>query len=300
MTRRARVLRRALVALAVAILAGAVILYLLACRIPSDYCPAHLGREERERATGDFYRRIMDFTSEGEKNQPFTWSVRQAALNAYLGAMDEIASRRGGRPQAVRQMMDRAGLADPAVALDDGVVKLMVRSTQYNKILSAAVRLEIDSEGRLRASLAGAWVGEAPVPTTAVRRHLERIKSSLASRLEAAPAALLTPSTPSTLSTPSTFPAFPVSSAASAFPPSTTPSASSAASRDVGISSEAVAQLLGHVISAIDGKPIPAELTWKYHTKKRVRIEAIEIDDGSLTLRVVPATRPTSGPAADG
>ncbi len=56
-------------------------------------------------------------------------------------------------------------------------------------------------------------------------------------------------------------------------------------------SSAGVAKVLGRVIAAIDGEPIDTELSWRVHSRKRVRIEKIDIADGALTLHVVPIGR---------
>jgi len=228
--------------------AGAAGLYLLASWVPARYRPLRLNRQEREQAASGFYKRIFKFMSDGEDVKPFTWSVSEEWLNRCLASMDEIAFRKGGKRGQVDRMMAKAGLAEPMVALADGAVTVLARSTRYDKIISAKLAFELAADGKLRVRLAGARIGRAPVPAWMIRERIERLQRTVGRRL---------------LET----------------------------AGDDEPSSAGVARVLGRVIAAIDGEPIDAELTWRLHSRKRVRIERIDLSDGALTLHVVPVGR---------
>lgn len=250
-----RTIRIALLIAAPLVLGGAVAGYLLLSRVPSSYQPLRLDPQAKDAATSGFYKSILKFNEEGQKNAPFTWSVSQEWINRSLASMDEIARKNPFgppvKPGTIRKMMDRAGLADPAVTLDDGKVTIMVRSARYNKVVSADVGFQFTPDGGLRVLLEGMRIGAMPVPSWMVAKELARLKADLARRLG--------------------------SKAGRAGP----------AGRTLGDSEE----VIGRVIAAIDGEPIVPELEWKLSTKKRVRIDAIDIADGELTVHAVPIDR---------
>ena len=57
-----------------------------------------------------------------------------------------------------------------------------------------------------------------------------------------------------------------------------------------GVPIEGLASVMAVVFAAIDAEPIEPVITWPIK-KKRVRIEAVDIDDGVLTFRLVPGLR---------
>jgi hypothetical protein len=236
------------------ILAVAGVLYLLACWVPGGYRPARLSRQDREAAMQHFRRwQVMEFSNVGQENKPFTWSISQDDLNRYLGSMDEIAVEGGAKPGSVDAVMRKVAVTEPAVELDNGQVRLMVHSTRYEKIVSAALAFEFTPGGKLRVSLAGVKVGQLPVPSSLVREQVEKLKQALARPLRSQAG-------------------------------TEGPLAGGSSSADLG-------KLLGRVIAAIDGEPIDAELSWRIHTRKRVRIDRIDIEGGVLRLHVVPVVK---------
>jgi len=252
---RRTVIRKALIGLGVVavVLGGAF--WLLLNRPPSCYRPVRLAPEDRVVTMREFRSRLMDFSNQGQMNEPFTWSFTEESLNCYLDSMDEIAAEGGAKSGAVRRAMEKVHLADPAVALDGGVVTVMARHTEYDKIVSARVGLEITPDGKLRVRLEGVKVGSIPVPDSMVHRRVEKYRASLAGSLK--------------------------------------PSAGEEG-LGAGISSEAVGVAIGRVIAAIDGDPVDPELSWRVTTRKRVRIDRIEIKDGHISLHVVPVLRPAA------
>jgi hypothetical protein len=247
------VIRKALVGLGVAVVVIVGALWLLLNRPPGSYRPVRLAPEDRGVAMREFRARLMDFSNEGQKNLPFTWSFTEDSLNCYLDSMDEIAAEGGAKNGAVRRALDKAHLGDLAVALDNGAITVMARQTQYDKIVSARLGLEITPAGKLRVRLEGVKVGSLPVPESMVRRRVEKYKASLAGSLK--------------------------------------PTADEEGAPGVGISSDAVGQAIGRVIAAIDGEPVDTDITWRVTTRKHVRIDRIDIADGRISLHVVPVMR---------
>jgi hypothetical protein len=58
----------------------------------------------------------------------------------------------------------------------------------------------------------------------------------------------------------------------------------------VGPSSRDIARILRALLGAVEGEPVPTDLTWPVN-RKRVRIDGIEIGNGALRLHVVPVDR---------
>jgi len=231
------------------VLGGLLAAYFLACRVPGYYKPARLTATQRDLAMREFRRHLMDFNNDGQNNQPFTWSVTQQQLNGYLAAMDEIAFQGGADAGAAHRAMESAGIAEPAVALDDGHVRLMARSLDYNKIVSVDIGLAVGADGQLHVSLDGARIGRLPIPASMVRSMLGKFQGDLSRRGGVADSA----------------PAM------------------------GGLDSAEVGRVLGKVMSAIDGKPIPTELSWRVMSaRKRFRVTTIDIRDGTLTLHMTP------------
>jgi len=244
--------RIALLSVAAVAAGGALAAYILASSVPSYYRPARLGEAEKDAAMREFRRRLMEFNNDGQKNEPFNWSVTQDQLNRYLESMDEIAVQGGAKPGSVHRAMESVGLAEPAVILDGGNVRLVARSLQYQKVVSIDLKLAIGPDSRLRVSLAGARIGRLPMPASLVRSLVERLRGKFAQRPGG---------------------------------PATAPAIG-------GLDSAQVALVLQRVISAIDGEPISTEMTWRITTRKRVRVARIDIDAGRLTLHMVPVPRP--------
>ncbi len=248
--RRGRII---LLSVAGVVAAGAITAYILASSVPSYYRPARLTVAEKDLAMREFRRRLMEFNNEGQKNEPFTWTVTQDQLNRYLDSMDEIAMQGGAKPGSVHRAMQSVGLSEPAVILDGGGVRLVAKSLQYRKVVSIYLSLVIGPDGRLRVSLAGARIGKLPMPVSLVRSLVERLRGKFAHR----------------------------------------PVGETTAPAIGGLDSSQVALVLQRVISAIDGEPIATEMTWRITTRKRVRVTRLDIDAGRLTLHMVPVPRPT-------
>jgi len=177
--RAGRVIRRVLLGLVATVALAAAVAYLLASRVPEGYRPARLSREQKGEQVQHFVHEGLRFMDEGEKVQPFRWSIGEDALNRYLESMDEIAFQINAKRGQAYRMMEKAGLSDPAVSLRGGVVRLMARSAEYEKIVSVGLRLEITPQRKLRVRLAGAWIGQLPVPRALLRGQIERLRSAV-------------------------------------------------------------------------------------------------------------------------
>jgi hypothetical protein len=252
-----------LIALVVLLAATAGTLYLLASAVPSRYRPTQLSTEQRHNvAFREFAPHTMEFGNNAQLNDPYTWTVTERKLNRYLASIDEIAAiRQGHKPGEIDRKLQEAGVSAPMIAFGNGELTVMVRTTKYNKIVSADISFrfvsvpEIDHR-RLAIRLEAVRVGRLPIPKSAVRSVLEEFKSRLVAR---------------------------------------------AADNDdgeeevgglsfEGVSSERAARLLQAVVAAIDEKPIDTEVVWPVN-KKYVRIDGIEIKDSRLTLHVTPTRR---------
>jgi len=236
----------------VLIIAGLVTAYIMASSVPSDYKPIRLTVAEKDAAMREFRRRLMEFNNEGQKNQPFDWTLTQDQLNRYMDSMDEIAVQGGAKAGSVHRAMESIGLAEPTVVLDSGQVRIVAKSLQYKKIVSLNIALRLGPDGRLRVSIASARIGRLPMPTSLVRSMIDRLRGRLARAVG------------DTTSAPAMG----------------------------GLDSSQVGLVLRRLISAIDGEPIPTEMTWRIQTRKRVRVTRIDIADGKLTLHMEHVGRP--------
>ena len=247
------ILRILLILVLLVVLAG-VVLYVLASRPPADYHPAQLTQKEKEQSARQFVSHISDFNNKAQKNEAFEWQITQEQLNSYLASADEIAANRlGGRRGEVRQALESAGLADPAVAMTDGVLTLLVRSSKHDKVVAADLAFRFTPDGRLAIRLTQTRIGQLPVPDRFLREQLQTVKEQLRRDQQK-----------------------PVEPAAQASGP--------------GDSSEDVGRLIGAVIAAIDEEPITPELVGGLNHKK-VRIEDLRLTPGKLTVRAVPIER---------
>lgn len=241
------------VAFLAAILLAAGAIYLLSSSVPSHYQPAQLSHRQRNEAAKHFYGKVMDFDGQVQAAEPFDLSLTQEELNNYLASLDEIAALLpDGQSGKVEGLMDAAGLADPAIALGDGVATLMVRSTRHdNRIVSADVAFRFAPDNRLRMRLGQMRIGRLAVPQDLVRRRLERLREALAG-----------------------------SGSHRAGKERAGNWAESAAL--VEVVAEAATRA---ITAAIDGEAIVPEGVWH---RWRLRVEGIEIAPQKLTLRLRP------------
>ena|GEM_PF-2403149 len=143
------------------------LLYIQASRIPDNYHPMKLSPNEARQAVGNFARDTAEkFGNKVKMVKPFEWSIKQSTVNRYLAAMDEIAFNlpNGVKRGQIDAEMAKLGLADPAVAFEDGKVTLMIRSITYRKVLSVDISVKLVEDNRLLFALSATRVGKLPVP----------------------------------------------------------------------------------------------------------------------------------------
>jgi hypothetical protein len=180
------VVRGALIVLLVLIVAAGAI-YLAASSAPGPYRPADLTAHERGLEGYDFLSRASDFRNQAQDRFPFTLSLTQEQINKYLASMDETVALVPNRsPGEVRGMMERAGLEEPCVAVGEGVLTLMVRLSQYDKVLSADVSFDFLPDGKLQVRLREVRLGRLPVPQSLVRGRLAEVREKLVSSMRPA------------------------------------------------------------------------------------------------------------------
>ncbi len=238
---------------AVAVVLAAI--YVLTSWVPRAYAPARLSAEMRTAvANSHFPNHVMDFGNATQLNEPFTWTLTQGQLNAYLASADEIAdffSPGPGMKGQVDSVLAEAELTGLAAAMDDGVLTLMARRVGRNQIISVGVSFDHAADGRVKINLKHLRLGLLPVPRKLIASHVEKFAQAL---------------------------------------PQRTVAMGSADDERAGlfaVSADDLGQLIGQLIKALDGEPIDTVIDWPVG-KKTVRIERTEINDGELTLHVQP------------
>lgn len=242
----------------VAILACGVVLYVFAGRTPAAYSPAPLTVDQRQTEAGRFLRRVQDFGNQAETNQPFTWVITQDELNRTLGSAAQIADKlEDGKAAEVHKVMDRIGIADPAVAMEPGVLTIMARSKGLDKVISIDIGFTITPERKLVRQLLGTRLGRLPVPESLTEGWRAKLRDTVARKMNK-----------------------PSSSSGSAGMP-----------RIGGLSTDDMTVVL--VEFMLNGEAMPTEFTWPVG-RKRVRIDSITIEKGQMTLHVLPSPKRTA------
>jgi hypothetical protein len=252
-----RLLRWGLVVLLLAVAAG-VALYVTASWMPGQYRPADLSSRERNAAAKEFVEEpLAEFARRVQVPQPFSISISQDQFNAYLASVDEIAALApNGKPGEVRAQMERAGVSRPSVALGEGVLTLMAELSEYGKVVSADLSFDFQSDGKLQIRLREVRVGRLTVPRSLVSGLIRTFQQSL------------------------------------------TPGPRSASGGDDSLRNVTVhdvSALVAKVVASIDEKPISTELPRKVAGRK-IRVAAIELHDGKLTLRIGPVSPTAPSP----
>ncbi len=181
--RAVSVVKWSVLAVLLAVLAGAAWLYWQASRVPQQYDYQPLTPVQREKAAKDFVNRVADFNRYAQNNQPFSWSIDEERINRYLASLEEIAAvRPGHKAGTVTDALRKAGLADPAMSLEDGKALLMIRSIEHDKIISVTLNVEFTSDRRLRVEVQKAAVGELTLPRGWVTDRLNTVQKALAGK----------------------------------------------------------------------------------------------------------------------
>ena len=229
-----------------------VAVYLMASWQPTTYRPMRLTQRVKERYAKTFVARATEIANVGQLAKPFTWTLSEDDLNGYLASVDQIVAlqpgRRGGE---VQKVLDAAGLTEPILLLDDGQMTVMLRSSEYGKVLSADIRIRMAEGGRVHLILDDCRIGLLPVPRFEVRRRLRQFKAVLRERL--------------------------------ARLPKTTEDEDSM----LAFALRPMDEVLTNLILAIDDKPLPTRFEVSHD--HYVCIEDILVTGESLTLHFIPA-----------
>jgi hypothetical protein len=197
---------------------------------------------------------VFKFNNLVERNEPVSFRLTQEDVNKYLASMPEIeAWKPGGKKEDVHRKMAEIGLAQPAAAMEDGLLTLMARSTEYNKIISLGISFSRAGDGRLQVELAETKVGELGVPRGFLQDKLEQLKKEQRARAHA------------------------LQNVSKEARQDDTPL------RDLEL-------VLAKLIAAIDEEPVLVEFKGSF-TRKWVRIEAVDVADGEMTLQLKPLGR---------
>lgn len=160
------------------------LIYIAACRVPADYQPlrSRMNQGQLDEAANRFVNHMSEFQVSTQSPRPFTWSVTQRELNMYLASMDEISwTRFGGKRGRVVSQMEKLSLEGWCVSVREGLVKLMVRSTKYDKVLSAALSFKF-VDGKMQVELDRARVGGLVFPKSTMVNRLSKLRDALIRR----------------------------------------------------------------------------------------------------------------------
>jgi hypothetical protein len=179
-----RAIKWSLLVLVLVLVLSAGLLYWMASRVPSGYRPAQLTHEQRLHVAHTVLPSdVSAFHNIVQAGQLDTFSVGEERINQYLASLDEIATELNhARPGTIQKKFQDMGVAEPAVDLQPGSMVFMIRSAEYEKILSIQIGLEVKDE-KVIAEVESVRVGSMPVPRSMVRGQLEKLGKALG-RLE--------------------------------------------------------------------------------------------------------------------
>lgn len=175
-----------IVGIVLLLMVAAAVVLLFASRRPEAYRPYALTQAQRREVAQGFITKCLALGSQLGNKDPFTHTVKQDDLNRYLASLDELAFLRlqgddvAEKSSEVVDAMDKAGLAYPAVNMDDDILTIMFRTEKINKVISVDLLLSITDDSRLKVEMGQVRVGKMPVPAILVSNALDSMKQSLA------------------------------------------------------------------------------------------------------------------------
>lgn len=169
-----------------AVMLLAAIGLLLASSPPAAYQPFQLTQQAQSQTADAFMERCIAF-ADGirQPNKPYSFTIEEDEMNQYLASLDQIAfltyssedvSR---RPSELVEAMDRVGIVDPVVDMQDGLLSILVRTKNGNKIVSIDVSFEFADDEQMFIRLDGVRIGKLPISRTFVEGSLERLQESV-------------------------------------------------------------------------------------------------------------------------
>ena len=93
--------------------------------------------------------------------------------------MDQIASLRSPKPVYATAKLAKAGFRGPLVSINDGVLTLMVKSTQYDKIISVDLKFVFDDEGDMKMEILAIRIGVLPIPVAMLENQIQTLRGKL-------------------------------------------------------------------------------------------------------------------------
>jgi len=252
--RAGRMVRRLLVYLLVAVVIAALVVFAMISYVPSSYRWRHRSPEEQKIARNAFVKHIGEGfgnrIGRARVGEVFTWTLTAEQANDYLASLDAIASLGSldeDEPVYALAAMERAGLADPAVAMDDGLLTVMAKVRKYGKVFSIDLALEFDDAGDLGIRIAGMRIGAMPVPQAILEDRVQQARSRLSAQLARAERAQ--------------------------------------DARLGAVDLSQLAGLMRESLSMLTGESVRPVLRYKlFGTTHRAQVRRIEIDEGKLTL----------------
>jgi len=262
--KKRRIVKWSGIVLAAIVVVTIAVLYILDSRVPTAYRPAQLGLEERMLVRDRFWHHILQFNQKAHR--PFDWVITERQLNEYLASMEEIEMKVSARARSGR-LMERAGIAEPVVAVGDGILTVMLLSTRHDKVFSADLSLTFTEEGRLRIRVEQVRIGALPVPRSLVHDRLQQLKGALTQKSEDLQAAKKNAPPAGTIG---------------------------------GVSPGDLAAVLTRVVAAINEEPIPTDFEVPL-ARMRVRVKGIDMlprtedEEARIVLHVVPVAPVSAG-----
>ncbi len=141
--------------------------YLAIKHVPGDYRPLALAGREREQARRRVQQAVVEVLGAASRvgsrdphcdpaDQPRRATVELSAdtLNRWVASL----------PDEVTTALGRAGLRDPAVAVNDGRLTLYAHWARHDAVVGVDLVAEFDDTQRMTIRLAGARLGRVPVP----------------------------------------------------------------------------------------------------------------------------------------
>lgn len=160
-----------------------VVMYVAATMTPSDYQPLRERMSEADRkevANRCISDYMTNFQSMTEDVKPFTWSLTEKELNLYVSSIDEIVwTGEAGVGGKARSQMENLGLTGWCVALTDEGIKVMVKSTRYDKVLSATLAFQSAPGNQMRVGIERVRMGKLALPKSVIVSALTKLKEQL-------------------------------------------------------------------------------------------------------------------------
>ena len=146
------------------LLIATAILYYLANKTPEYYSPTDLSPSQKQEVSQEFKSRMDSLYLEAVSDKSFNQSYTKEEINKYLISLDEIAQKQSGQKSSIYKKMDEAGFSQPAIHLADGRIIFMVRSHEYNKVLSMELGISSTEDKKIKVDLINSRIGTLDLP----------------------------------------------------------------------------------------------------------------------------------------